>query len=156
MNMTYILAGALAVAMGVTGATADARDRGGPDRERASFSELDADGNGEVTRAEMEAFAAARFAAVDIDGDGSLSAEELVAARSADNADRMERRINRFLERADDNGNGKLELEEMGPSEERATARFERLDTDGSGGISEAEMEAAKEGRKGRRDGDDG
>ena len=154
MKTTYILAGALAVAMGLTAVTADARDRGGPDRERASFSELDADGNGEVTMAEMEAFKAARFAAADTDGNGSLSVEEMIAARSSDNEDRMERRINRFIERADDNGNGTLELDEMGPSEERVTARFERLDTDGSGGISEAEMEAGKEGRKNRRGGE--
>ena len=154
MKTTYILAGGLAVVMGLTAVTADARDRGGPDRERPSFSELDADGNGEVTRAEMEAIKAARFAAADTNGDGSLSVEEMIASRSADNTDRMERRITRFIERADDNGNGTLEINEVGPSEERVTERFERLDSDGSGGLSMAEMEAGKEGRKDRRGGD--
>lgn len=152
MKTAYILAGAIALSIGITGMAAEAqgKGRGG---ERASFAELDADGNGEVTMAEMQAFAQARFDSVDTNGDGSLSAEELIAARESQNSDRLERRINRFLERADDNGNGTLEFGEFGPSEERAAERFSRVDADGSGGISEEEMEAAKEQRADRRGG---
>lgn len=157
MKKTIILS-ALAVALSITAVTADARggDRGDM---RADFSTLDADGNGEVTQAEMLAHAQLRFDDVDTNGDGALSAEELIAARSADVSDRMERRINRMLERADANDNGTLEFDEMRPSSDRAAARFERIDTDGSGGISEAEMDAAKEargGRKGKGGGDRG
>lgn len=149
MNKKIILS-ALAVALSITAVTADARggDRGGM---RAEFSTLDADGNGEVTQAEMLAYAQQRFDEVDTNGDGSLSAEELIAARSADVSDRMERRINRMLERADANDNGTLEFDEMRHNSDRAAARFERVDTDGSGGISEAEMEAAKEARGDRK-----
>ncbi|MEM9350609.1 MAG: calcium-binding protein, partial [Pseudomonadota bacterium] len=56
----------------------------------------------------------------------------------------------RFIERADDNGDGLLEFSEMGPDEERAANRFERIDTDGSGGISQEEMETAREARQER------
>ncbi|MEM6477407.1 MAG: calcium-binding protein [Pseudomonadota bacterium] len=146
MKIIYIFAaGAVSLALGVSAVTADAQ-RGG-DRERASFSELDANGDGEVTLAELQAHGAARFATNDTNGDGALSAEELVAARSVDNVERLERRINRFIERADENGDGLLQQSEIGPSQARMTARFERIDADGSGGLSEAEMEAAKEAR---------
>ncbi|MEM8591813.1 MAG: calcium-binding protein [Pseudomonadota bacterium] len=154
MKTAYILAGALAATMGLTAMAADAKGRGGG--ERASFSELDADGSGEVTQAEILAHAQARFDAADMNGDGSLSAEEMIAARSDNASERLERRVSRFLERADDDGNGTLEFGEFGPSQERAAARFERIDTDGSGGISEAEMEAAKSARADRRGGDRG
>lgn len=149
MNKTIIL-GALAVALSITAVTADARggDRGG---ERADFSTLDADGNGEVTQAEMLAFAQTRFSEADTNGDGSLSVEEMIAARSADVSERMERRITRMLERADANDNGTLEFDEMRPGSDRAAARFERIDTDGSGGISQQEMDAAKEARGDRK-----
>ncbi|MEO1703764.1 MAG: calcium-binding protein [Pseudomonadota bacterium] len=153
---TTLLASAIAAALALTAVTANAErgPRGGG--ERASFSELDANGDGEVTMAEMAAHAAARFAEADTNGDGSLSSAEMIAARMNGNADRLERRISRFIERADDNGNGTLELGEIGPSEERQQARFERLDTDGSGGISEEEMEAAREARGGRHGGQRG
>ena len=153
MKTAYILAGVLALTMGVTGLTAQAEGRG-PDRERASFSELDANGDGEVTLAEMQARGEARFAAADTDGNGTLSVEELIAARADDGNERLERRINRFIERADDNGDGVLDIEEMGPGEERVADRFERLDTDGSGGLSEEELAAARDMRHGHRGGE--
>ncbi|MEM6276131.1 MAG: calcium-binding protein [Pseudomonadota bacterium] len=151
---TTLLIGALAAAVSITALTADAR--GGPDGPRADFSTLDADGNGEITQAELLAHAQSRFQAADANGDGTLSADEMLAARENASSERFERRISRMIERRDANGNGVLDFGEFGPSEDRRAAMFERLDADGSGGISQAELEAAKEarmGRKGPRDG---
>ncbi|MEM7295233.1 MAG: calcium-binding protein [Pseudomonadota bacterium] len=140
---TLALAGVLSLS-----APLMAEARGGPDRP--SFSELDSDSNGEVTQAEFASFRAAKFAERDTNGDGSLSAEEMTAA--AENAERAERRVAKMIERHDDNGNGSLELGEIGPSEERMAERFERLDADGSGGISEEEFAEMRGKRGGGRD----
>lgn len=75
------LGGALLLAMGL-GSAAMAHGkmgkmgmRGG---DRAQMIEqLDANGDGAITRAEVDAAAAARFAEADADGNGFLSAEEL-------------------------------------------------------------------------------
>ena len=148
-NMKWI-ALALASSIALTAAApVAAKERGG---DRPAFSDLDTDGNGEVTLAEMEAFRAAKFAEIDTDGNGSLSAEELLAAREAD-SDRAERRINRMIERADANDNGTIELDEMRGGGERGAERFAEADADGSGGLSEAEMKDAKGKRGGKKGG---
>ena len=128
-----------------------AEARGGHGGQRIDFEAVDTDGNGEITISEMEAAGAARFAELDADGNGSLTNEELLAA--AQNQERMAKRVERMMKRMDANENGTIEADELGPNAERRAERFARLDTDGSGGISQAEFEAAKEGRKGGRDG---
>lgn len=161
MKSTYAVAGFLAATMALT-ATASAAQhmRGGfGGGTPASFAELDADGSGEVTLEEMQAHRTARLAAVDTNNDGALSKEELIAAAGERSGERLERGIDRMLERFDENEDGLLQITEMpqrGDSE-RAQERFEKVDTDGSGGLSEAELEAAKEARgerKGPRGGD--
>lgn len=107
-----------------------------------TFEQLDADGSGEVTQAEMEAAKAARFASADADGDGVLSAAELAAQASSGIAERTAKMIERF----DEDGDGPLSQEEMPQPRRGGLGKmFERLDADGSGGISEEEFE---EGRK--------
>ena len=74
-----------------------------------TFEQLDADGSGEVTQAEMEAAKAARFASADADGDGVLSAAELAAQASSGIAERTAK----MIERCDEDGDGPLSQEEM-------------------------------------------
>jgi len=154
MKTTALISGVLAATMALTATTAMARGgfgQGAP----ASFQELDADGSGEVTQAEMQAYREAQRAAIDTNGDGGLSKEEMLAAAEARNAERAERRIDRMIERMDANSDGVLQFDEMPQrGADRAAERFARVDTDGSGGLSEAEFEAAKEARgerKGKR-----
>ncbi|MGR3503314.1 EF-hand domain-containing protein [Pseudaestuariivita sp.] len=129
-----------------------------------AFEELDADADGSVTAAELEAFGAARwaarFAAIDTDGNGAVSAEELAAAADKRAAVRSARHAARMIERLDADGDGALslaELAERGGSDRRGGDRAERLlsraDTDGSGALSEAEYSAALDKMKARRDG---
>ncbi|MEM1100004.1 MAG: EF-hand domain-containing protein [Pseudomonadota bacterium] len=155
---TTLLAGTLALSIGLTGLSALSAEAEGRAGDGARFSELDADGNAEVSLAEMRAFGDARFEATDADGDGALSMAEILAAREAQSADQREARISRFVERADANGNGTLERDEFGAGADRMEARFERLDADGSGGLSPEEMRRAREARGfrfGRGDGRD-
>ena len=134
MNKEIILAAAIVAGFAASGATA--RD-GGSHR----FSEIDADGNGQVTQEEMAAHVDARFAAADTDGDGFLDTEELMAQAMA----RAEGRAARMLERLDSDGDGALsaeELEQMGKDRggKRLIRMLDRMDADGDGKLARAEM----------------
>lgn len=127
-------------AAGVAGTAALAKE------DRATFQELDTDGNGEITQSEMEAHRNARFAKADTDGDGKLSLEEATAKGQ----ERAAKRAARMFERHDANKDGFLDSEEL-PKPRRAGKFFERMDADGSGGISEAEFAEARERMKEHR-----
>ncbi|MDC0657979.1 calcium-binding protein [Leisingera sp. SS27] len=109
---------------------------------KMSFEEIDADGNGEVTKAEIQAMKDAHFAKADSNGDGKLSLEEM-QARANDRAAHM-------LERFDKDGDGALSMDEM-PQPRRAGRMFDRMDADGSGGISKEEFEEARARHSGKR-----
>lgn len=124
--------------------------------ERMSFEQVDADGSGGVTSAELAARgaaqAAARFAKADTNGDGFLSAEELTEMAKARDQDRAEKRLARMLKHRDANEDGKLSAEEMTPSEEQTTKRFGRADKNDDGVLSAEEFEqASKRGNRGKR-----
>lgn len=152
-----ITAIALAGGLMLTSTAAQARGPGGG-HERLSFEQLDTNGDGQITMAEMEARGAARFAATDTNNDGKLSKEELTAAGS----ERMAKRVDRMLERLDADGDGALSQAELEDGRkgkgrgDRMEKRFERMDADGSGGISAEEFEAHAGKGKGRKGGKGG
>ncbi|MEL6508840.1 MAG: EF-hand domain-containing protein [Pseudomonadota bacterium] len=118
---------------------------GGPGARGISFEELDADGDGTVTEAELDAHRAARFAAMDSDGNGSLNAAELAAVAEQRKADR----VARMIERIDTNDDGELSAEELAAMrDKRRGGGFERMDADRDGSISQAEFEAAQDKRR--------
>lgn len=149
------------VAVMTFGAAADARGEG---RERPAFSELDANGDGQLTLEEMQAHraahGAARFEASDTDGDGALSREEVLAAAQG----RSEERAGRMFDRMDADSDGTLtqaEIEAGRPQRGDGEGRrgrggpermFERADADNSGGLSAEEFEALGQ-RGGKRGG---
>ena len=157
--MQKIVLGSLAVAavaglaLGV--ANADSRGAGpmGGMGERPSFTELDSDGDGSITIAEVKARSTARFAESDTDGDGKLTAEEMTAAMAARSAERAASRMAQMIEWRDTDGDGALSEAEMpGDSGQRM---FMMLDADEDGAISAEEFSAMEErGRKGRFGGD--
>ena len=129
----------------------------GRDGKGFDFSTLDADGNGEITQAEITAFEAAKFAEADTDGDGMLSKEELLAQFEGRSGDRAERRIDRMISHLDADEDGAISLEER-QSNDRTARMFERLDADDSGTISaeEAEKLAKRGGKRGHGKGGKG
>ena len=138
--IALVLVGATAIGAGAVMA------KPGGHGPRASFEELDADKNGEVTQVEMETMRTRQFAKVDTDGDGKLTLEEITAHRAAKVGDRAAR----MLERFDANKDGALSQDEL-PGPKRQGTVFERLDADKSGGISREEFQAARQAyRKGR------
>lgn len=124
----------------------------GAEMERPSFTELDADGNGELTLEEMLAHREARFAEADTDGDGNLSRDEMIAAAMG----RVEASIDRRMERFDDNEDGMLsanELDDMRPRGPGPERLFSRMDEDGDGVVSAEEFETAAANMMQRRGG---
>ena len=119
------------------------------------FDELDADKDGKVTEAEIQAWHDARFAAADADKNGLLSPEELTAMQAARMQERLAARSQKMIERLDGNGDGQLSAEELAQMGKRQTP-FQRADADGDGGVSKEEAQAAmgkagKHGKHGKR-----
>ncbi len=126
----------------------DAMARGDvPNMGPLSIEALDADGDGAVTPAEVEARKAARFAQADADGDGGLSAEELVALEDIVRDEARAVRAAAQVATMDDNGDGLLQAVEIEERTPRLQPIFDRLDADGDGGISQAELDAARPAR---------
>lgn len=110
---------------------------GGPGM-RMSFEEIDTDGNGEISQAEMEAMKGAHFADTDTNGDGVVSLEELTAQAVKQVAAHAEK----MLKMRDANGDGVLSQEELSKPH-RMGQMFDRFDADENGSISKEEFEAA-------------
>lgn len=157
MKRIILLSTCFAAIAGLAGLPAFAREHGdGPRHPMGgmSFEQLDADGDGTITRTELENLAQRRFEAADTDGNGSLSAAELEARAVARARDRSAR----MIERLDRNGDGEIALDEM-PRRDKRGRGFGRMDKDGDGGVSRAEFEAARarmQERHGRHGGDKG
>jgi Ca2+-binding EF-hand superfamily protein len=126
------------------------------------FEKFDADGDGAITKTELEAAFAARdantaradvlFGKLDADGDGSISKDELkdAFALAASLAERL-------FAKLDADGNGKISEAEFeaafaahGGNAKRAEILFAKLDADGDGAISQSELAAAIEQRRDR------
>jgi len=119
--------------------------------ERPTFEQLDTNGDGSLSKAEMTAQIDARFAKVDTNGDGALTAQELVARAPEDKKERATKRADRMIKRNDANNDGKLTRDEM--PRRNIDRMFKKVDADNNGAISKAEFDAVKEKRKGKRHG---
>lgn len=160
MKRAVILSGVVAVALGVTTAAVQAKGMGPRGLMSMEFSELDLNGDGQVTAEEMQALGEKRFNEADTNGDGFLSKDEMKAQMLKRMEAKAEKYGTKVMERKDANGDGQLSLEEMRPNEKRQGKMFGRFDSDGDGVISEAEFAAAKEkmaeGKKHRKAGKKG
>ncbi|MFN3846626.1 MAG: EF-hand domain-containing protein [Paracoccaceae bacterium] len=144
---------ALAVAFAGGAAMADRGDRmGGAEGPMfgMDFAAIDADKDGKITQAEIDAYRAAQAKAFDTDGDGLLSAEELSAMHLQNVTARASDRAARMIERMDTDGDGKLSAAEMAVRP-MAGRMFDRLDADKDGALSEAELAAARDRMTERR-----
>lgn len=150
-NTSKLVMAALGLALALTPIMAEAKGGHGP---RATFEELDANGDGNLTKEEMQAHRKARMASADADGDGNISKAELEAQIASKSSERVSRRVDRMMEHLDTNSDGLISVAELdAAAEKRASKRggrgFEKADSDGNGSISKAEFEAmAKKGGK--------
>jgi Ca2+-binding EF-hand superfamily protein len=105
---------------------------------RPAFEEIDSDGDGRITQAEMTEQMQARFDGADADGDGALSREELITRMTARHAEKIGQRADRMIERTDADGDGQLSMQEL--QDGRQGAMMARMDRDGDGAVSRDEF----------------
>lgn len=123
------------------------------------FADLDTNGDGRITRDEVDAKIAADFSAADTDGNGTLSEEEADAFHQARHEERMARHEERREGRGDRHFNRAAGDDGVIDREEFATHglhRFEMADLDENGEVTETEMELVASvmgGRHGRHHG---
>lgn len=139
--------GLAAVTVAASGAVfADKAGGHGHGKNRAAmvdgmFEQVDANKDGFIDAAEIEAARAARFGAMDTNGDGVISLEEMQAAAAA----RAEQRAERRFAKLDANGDGTVDPEEMNAKRDRRGGNMlEKMDKDGDGRISKDEAAAMK------------
>ena len=133
---------------------------GAEHRHGPGFANLDTDGDGRLSAAEMAQMPSRggrspeeRFARLDADADGYLTQEEMHQARQ-----RMREHRPKFAE-LDTDGYGQLSLDEMGSLPTRGDStvneRFTRLDADNNGYLSQDELRAGARKRHQARHGAD-
>lgn len=153
MNRTSLLAAAAMIAIASSGVIATAQNTpespsgpagaAGQTPMSMMFERFDTDGDGAVTRAEIDALRMQAFESADADGDGMLNAEELAAWQDARRAERAAARMRARLDRLDSDGDGLVSAEELAASGPPA-AMFDRMDADGDGAITLAELNEAR------------
>ncbi|MEO1919536.1 MAG: EF-hand domain-containing protein [Paracoccaceae bacterium] len=177
MKKVTLIALAVSIAvggMGFSGAVM-AKPRAGQHGPKApSFEQLDTNGDGVITKAEIHAIGANRFAETDTSSNGFLSAEELkeqmqargeirregrdkepkgdeanTELRLVQMSERLDLAVKHMIERADSNGDGKLSFDEV--RSPRGEKMFEHIDANSDGEITLEEWEAAKAKRGDRK-----
>jgi Ca2+-binding EF-hand superfamily protein len=116
------------------------------DQEIASLMRYDANGDGKVTRAEMEAGARADFAKADTNGDGKLDQKEW----QAENARRYAADGPQTSPLIDWNQDGVISLEEFAG---QARSLFDQYDADHNGVVDQDEMRPKIRARSGKPQG---
>ena len=157
MKRAYLISGAtiVALAIGTVGASAKGWGmKGGFGGPQINFEEVDADKDGQITKAELEAHAKAQFDTADTDGNGMLSAKEIQVEADKRMKERMKQRSaqgsQRMLEHKDANNDGQLSFEEMQATQSRMDRMFGRMDDNNDGMISAEELAEMQEKRHSR------
>jgi len=135
----------LAIGLASLGLGAHAQHHRGHDRAGAMMDAVDGDGDGVITRAEVETMRGEKFAKADENADGAVSLDEMQAFHEAQRAARQAARLQQRFDKMDADGNGTISDAEFGA---RMVSRFEQADRDGDGEVSEAEREAARNARR--------
>lgn len=107
---------------------------------------FDTDGNGRVTRQEIEAVRAADFAGADLDGDGALGYVELQTLEEQQKAERLAHAF-ASLDEDDSGAISDREFVDGHPREgaEAAAFVFSIADTDGNDSLSQEELAALRQ-----------
>jgi Ca2+-binding EF-hand superfamily protein len=117
---------------------------GGPRMAQLSFTDLDTNGDGQLTLEELTARPADHFASADTDGDGGLSADEMTAMMLAQIQDRVAAMAAQMITRLDANKDGLVQADEMKPMGNDGAGlerMFAIMDINGDGAVSQEEFD---------------
>jgi len=149
---TLIAALFLVPALGFAADTAPKGERG------SHFKKADADGNGTLSRAEVEKSMprlAEKFDQIDTNKDGQLSRDEMKAWKKAhkagNKADRQAKAAERF-KHADANGDGKISRIEAEQNAPRLAKKFDAIDANKDGQLTQDELRAYRESKRSHKD----
>ncbi len=123
-------------------------------RSGGHFSKADTDGNGMLSRAEFEKAMpqlAGKFDSIDANKDGQLTRGELSAWKKAHRAERQARAAERF-KHADTDGDGAISRAEAEKNAPRLAQKFDLIDSNKDGKLTQDELRAYREAKRGRRD----
>lgn len=137
LALAAILAGT--TTLGVAGFAA--AERHGGHGKGHMMEKLDTNGDGQISRAEVDALKAERFSRADANSDGSLTMDEMEAFHEAERERRKEERKQRRFERRDANGDGVISADEF---DSRGDRMFDRVDANDDDVITKDEMKAMK------------
>ena len=154
MKMTNALSALTLAAMLGAGLTTTANAARGDDLgalQGFSFAVMDADKNGNLTKAEVDAAFAARQKAADTNADGKLSAEEIAAMQIKEMSERATARAAKMIENLDTDGDKMLTDIELAAGKRGKV--FDKIDANADGSITEVEIDDAKERMKDRHHG---
>ncbi len=133
---------AAVIAATLSGAAFAERSPRGP-LEFLDFGAMDANKDGKITRAEIEAQHAARLLKADTNGDAKFSVDELFEMRLEAVRAQLRDKTGRMIKAHDTDGDGFLSATEM-PAPRFEGKFFGKVDTDGDGALSLAEVEVAR------------
>ena len=125
-----------------------------PKSERGShFKKADADGNGTLSRAEVEKSLpqlVGKFDSIDTNKDGQLSRGELNAWKKAHRAERQAKAAERF-KHADTDGAGAISRAEAEKNAPRLAQKFDQIDSNKDGKLTQDELRAYREAKRGQK-----
>lgn len=163
MNRTFAAIAAASLVLGAGALTGAAIAGDGAKGDRAQkraewidrmFERADANKDGAIDKAEMDAARAARFAAADTNADGGLSLDEMKAMMGERSKRWSERKMERRFNRLDADDDGKVTQAEMAAMFQKRGDMFKRADADGDGRITRAEAEQAMNSHRHRGHGE--
>jgi len=119
-------------------------------RASGYFSKADADGNGQLSRAEVAKALprlASKFDSIDSNKDGQLSRGELRAWARAHKGQRRAQAADRFRH-ADTDGDGAISRAEAEKHAPRLAKKFGQIDIDKDGKLTQDELRAYREAKR--------
>ena len=110
-------------------------------RPMINFDQADINGDGQVTKQELQQYAQVQFATSDKNQDGFLESAELAADMSKRIAERLKQNGERMISKLDENGDDKLSFDEINNRmAKRGDKMFDRMDRNDDGTLSADEL----------------
>jgi hypothetical protein len=154
MNMFKHTLIAALVLVPVLGVAADNTAPANAPRAAGHFKKADTDGNGTLSRAEVEKgapYLAGKFDQIDANKDGQLSRGELQAWKKAHKGERQAKAVERF-KHADTDGDGMISRAEAEKNAPRLAKRFDQIDANKDGKLTQDELRAYRETKRNPKD----